>query len=354
MIGTIAVILVFGGLIFFHELGHFLVARVFGMGVKTFSLGFGPALLSFKGKKTVYQLAALPLGGYVSLVGETSDAEIPPPFTEEDSFSLRPAWQRFFVVAAGSVFNLLLAWLICWGVLWVNGRYSSPPVVKSIQAEAKIAQSPLAPGDRIIGFNSRSVSRWEQLPLYMMSNKDKDIQLTVEKPDKSVVVFVVSPTLLERTLPDGAKGKFWSLGIVGGPPQFQEFSFIGAMREGLEEARYQLVTTWYTLVDLLSRDIAFNNVMGPVGITKTIYKQTEHGLVPVFMLAAFISVNLGILNLLPVPVLDGGHLAFLLVEMVTRKRVPAKIQERAAVVGIFLLLALIVGATFNDVLRLLS
>jgi regulator of sigma E protease len=354
MIGTIAVVLVFGGLIFFHEMGHFLVARLFGMGVKTFSLGFGPALFSFKRSKTVYQVAAVPLGGYVALVGETADAEIPPPFTAVDSFSLRPAWQRFFVIAAGSVFNLLLAWLICWGVLWINGRHSIPPVVQSINQEARIAASPLEPGDRIIGFNSRSVSRWEQLPLYMMSNHDKDILLTVEKPDHSVLVFTVAPTLLERSLPNGTKGEFWSLGITGGKVEFQTFDFFGAMVEGLREAEYQLVTTWYSLVDLLSRDIAFNNVMGPVGITKTIYKQTEHGVVPVLMLAAFISVNLGIINLLPVPVLDGGHLAFLLVEMVTRRKVPPKVQEKAALVGLFLLLALIVGATFNDVMRLFS
>ena len=106
MIGTVAVILVFGGLIFFHEMGHFLVARCFGMGVKTFSLGFGPAIFSFKRSKTVYQVAAVPLGGFVSLVGESVDAEVPDEFTPAESFSLRPAWQRFLVIAAGSVFYL--------------------------------------------------------------------------------------------------------------------------------------------------------------------------------------------------------------------------------------------------------
>lgn len=354
MLGVLAVVLVFGGLIFFHELGHFLVARIFSMGVKTFSLGFGPRLFSFRGGKTVYQVAALPLGGYVSLVGESSDAEIPEPFTEKDSFSLRPAWQRFFVIAAGSVFNLLLAWLICWGIMWTNGRHSIPPVVQEIVSGTKVEQTQLEPGDRIIGFNSRGVSRWEQLPIFMMGNGDKDIILTVEKNGGSTVVFSVSPTLMERTLPDGTKGKFWSLGIKGGEVEHEEFTFLQAMGEGLEEARYQLVTTWYTLIDLVSRKLAFNNVMGPVGITKTIYKQTEHGIVPVLMLAAFISVNLGIINLLPIPVLDGGHLVFILVEMITRRPVSPKIQEKAAFVGLFLLLALILGATFNDVVRLLS
>lgn len=324
------------------------------MGVKTFSLGFGPALIAFTSGKTTYQVAAIPLGGYVSLVGESKDAEIPAPFTEKDSFSLRPAWQRFFVIAAGSVFNLLLAWLICWGVMWVNGRNFVPPVVQEIVAGTKAESTPLQPGDRIIAFNDRSVTRWEQLPIFMISNGPKDIVLTVEKPDSQVVVFTLSPTMMERELPDGSMQKSWSIGIMSGPMQHQEFGFFEAMSEGLAEARYQVVTTWYTLIDLVSRKLGFSNIMGPVGITKTIYQQTEYGLVPVLMLAAFISVNLGVLNLLPIPVLDGGHLLFIVLEMLTRRQVPAQVQEKAAYVGLFLLLALILGATFNDVMRFFS
>ena len=354
MIGTIAVILVFGGLIFFHELVHFLLARMFSMGVKTFSLGFGPAIISFKPGKTTYQVAAVPLGGYVSLVGESKDAEIPEPFPEQDSFALRPACQRFFVIAAGSVFNLLLAWLICWGVMWTNGRNYIPPVVTEIVAGTNAENTPLAPGDKIVAFNDRTVDRWEQLPIWIMSNGDKDIVLTTEKPDGSRLVFTLSPSLMERELPDGKTMKSWSIGIKSGPVEHQDFNFIEAMGEGLEEARYQVVNTWYTLLDLVSRKLEFNNIMGPVGITKTIYQQTEHGLVPVLMLAAFISVNLGILNLLPIPILDGGHLLFLVVEMLTRRQVPAQFQEKAAYVGLFLLLALILGATFNDVMRFFS
>ncbi len=354
MSGILAVIAVFGGLIFFHELGHFLVARAFSMGVKTFSLGFGPALLSFKRGKTSYQVAALPLGGFVSLVGETGDAEIPAPFTERDSFSLRPAWQRFLVIAAGSVFNLLLAWLICWGVLWTNGRISIPPVVMEVANGTHAADSPLKSGDRILSFNNRDIFRWEQLPIYMMSNGDKPVTLTVQKPHGDVVVFSLTPTLMERAQPDGKIGKFWSLGIKSGPAQHAKFSFLEALGEGFAEARYQLVTTWHSLLDLVSRQLAFSNVMGPVGITKTIYQQTDHGLVPVLMLAAFISVNLGIINLLPIPVLDGGHLLFLLLEMLFRRPVPPKVQEKAAFVGLALLLTLIIGATLNDVMRFLN
>lgn len=351
-LGVISVVLVFGGLIFFHELGHFLAARMFNMGVKTFSLGFGPRILSFKGEKTVYQIAALPLGGYVSLVGESADADIPEPFTAKDSFALRPAWQRFIVIAAGSVFNLLLAWIICWGIIWTVGMVTVPPVVDKIVPGTHAEESELRAGDRILSFNGRSIMRWAQLPIHMMGNGEKEVSLKVERGGDEIREFTVKPTLLEREVDKDTKGQFWSLGIVGKPGEHKTFSFFDAMGEGLEETRYQIVTTWYTFVDLISRKLAFKNIMGPVGITKTIYDQSERGALSVFVLAAFISVNLGILNLLPVPVLDGGHLLFILVEMVIRRPVPAVVQEKAAVLGLFLLLALIVGATFNDIMRL--
>lgn len=354
MLGTLSVLLVFGGLIFFHELGHFLVARSFGMGVKTFSLGFGPSIVSFRRGKTRYQIAALPLGGFVSLVGETADAEIPEPFTEKDSFSLRPAWQRFLVIAAGSVFNLLLAWFICWGVIWTVGRMEIQPVVGEIEPSSYAAASGLMPGDRILAFNGRSVSRFEQLPIYMMGNGEGDVVLKVERDAGSTREITVKPTLLEREIDENTTAKFWSLGIRSLPGEHKTYSFFGAMGEGLVEARYQFVTTWYTFIDLVSRKLAFDNVMGPVGITKTIYEQSQRGMLQLFVLAAFISVNLGLLNLLPIPVLDGGHLAFLLVEMVIRKPVPQFVQEKAAMIGLFLLLALFLGATYNDLMRLIG
>ena len=351
MIGTVAVVLVFGGLIFFHEMGHFLVARCFGMGVKTFSLGFGPAIFSFKRKKTVYQVAAVPLGGFVSLVGESAGAEIPEEFTQEESFSLRPAWQRFLVIAAGSVFNLLLAWFICWGLMWANGQVDPSPVVGDILEGSAAASSPMRVGDRVVSLNGRAIGKWDDMPPIVQENQGKEMAVVVKRPDGSTLSFNLEPTLLKQALPDGKTLESWGMGIR---PVHRDYGFLQSAWKGLAKAKDMVTFTWNALVDLISRKVSFDNVGGPILIAQTIYSQADHGLVSVFMIAALISVNLGVLNLLPIPVLDGGHLFFLLVEMISRRPVPVVVQEKAAWAGLLLLIGLMLAATFNDIMRFFS
>ncbi|MEG6594060.1 site-2 protease family protein, partial [Desulfovibrio sp. 1188_IL3213] len=151
----IAVTLVLGGLIFFHELGHFAVARGFGMGVSTFSLGFGPKILKRKWGKTEYALSLIPLGGYVALVGEQDDSELPEGFTREESFSLRPAWQRLLVVAAGPVANMLLAWLLCWILAFAWGTPQLLPQVGGLVENSPAAKAGVEAGDTIVSINGQ-------------------------------------------------------------------------------------------------------------------------------------------------------------------------------------------------------
>ena len=354
MLNTFAVLLVFGGLIFFHELGHFLVARFFNMGVKIFSLGFGPALVSFKRGKTVYQIAAIPLGGFVSLVGETPSADTPNEFTDEENFSLRPAWQRFCVIAAGSIFNLLLAWIICWGLMWANGRTIIPPVIGEILPHSAAYESPLRVGDTIVSLNGISISRFGDMPPIVQRTQDNDITVVARQPDDTLITFTVKPTRLSQETTDGRRVEAWSIGFRPGSVERQTFGFIAAGREGMIEAKNMVVFIWRALGDLVSRKVAFDNVGGPILIAQVIYQQADHGLISVLLLAALISVNLGVLNLLPIPVLDGGHLLFLLVEMTTGRQIPTKVQEKAMMIGLFLLIALMLAATFNDVMRIFN
>lgn len=351
MIGAIAVILVFGGLIFFHELGHFLIARAFGMGVKTFSLGFGPSLFSLVRGKTRYQVAALPLGGFVSLVGESPGAGIPEGFTEEESFALRPAWQRFLVILAGPVFNLALAWFICWGLLYANGKFVTPPVVNEIVADSAAADSPLSPGDRIRSIDGIEIHEWVDISPLVQRSQGKAMTVVLERPDQSTVVFSITPTFLRQQLPDGQSVESWAMGIRPVPGEKERLGFFAAAGAGLDEAGHMATAIWRAVGDLVSRQVSFDNVGGPVLIAQQIYTHANHGLYSVLMLAAFISVNLGMLNLLPIPVLDGGHLLFLTAEMLAGRPVPEGLQEKAMFVGLFLLLGLFTAATFNDVMR---
>lgn len=347
----LAVVLVFGGLIFFHELGHFLVARAFGIGVKTFSLGFGKTIWSRKRGNTVYQVAALPLGGYVSLLDENGEEELPEGFTPEESFTNRPAWQRFLVVAAGSVFNLILAWLICWGIIWVNGLSSHQPVIGEVRDDTPAAASPLQAGDRILDIDGAPIADWGQLSALIHGSEGRTLILTVEKPDKSTVTFSITPAKQSAEDTEGRKMEYWGLGIVSAKPERIHFGFFASAWQGVLQAGSMVSQTWQAFGDLLTRKLAFDNVGGPILIAQAIYQQASYGVLDVLFLAALISVNLGVLNLLPIPVLDGGHMFFLLAEMIARRPVPRAVRERAAFVGIVLLLSLMVAATYNDIMR---
>ncbi|MDR1359436.1 MAG: RIP metalloprotease RseP [Deltaproteobacteria bacterium] len=352
MSGILATVIVFALLIFFHELGHFLLARSLGIGVKTFSLGFGPVLFSRTWGKTSYQAAAVPLGGFVALVGETPQAEIPKAFTPAENFSLRPAWQRFLVILAGPVFNLLLAWLLCWGLLWANGLAETPPVVGAVIEGSPAASSPLRPGDRVLRLNDVPIRHWEELPRFMRQNKGQPVTFSVAGEDAVPRSFVLTPALFSHTTPEGESFESWGIGIMPGESTHRELSLFQAAAAGFARAADMVGLIWTSLADLLSGRESAKNIGGPVLIVQALSNQASHGLINLLLLTALISVNLGILNLLPIPVLDGGHLFFLALETLFRRPVPLAIQEKAMLGGLVFLIGLMLFATFNDILRL--
>ncbi len=347
----ISVILVFGGLIFFHELGHYLVARSFSIGVKTFSLGFGPRIFSFKKGKTVYQLAAIPLGGFVSIVGESASAEIPEPFTKEESFALRPAWQRFCVIVAGSLFNFLLAFLILWGLIFVQGKVEANTIIAKVHEDTPAATAGLLEGDRILEVNGTKVVRFSQVLFLLYQNGENPVSIKLERDAGNIIEVQMQPKQVTETLPDGTVAQRWIVGVSSAVPKVIHLSFFASSLAAVESATQMVTSTWDGIKGLVSKKIGLESVSGPVGITQMIYKQADEGLAPLLLLTALISVNLGILNLLPIPVLDGGHLLFISLEMIFRRPVPLFIQEKAMYIGLALLLALMVFATFNDVTR---
>lgn len=350
MFGTLAIILVFGGLIFFHELGHFSAARMFGMGVKTFSLGFGPTLCSFTPHKTKYQLALLPLGGYVSLVGETDASDLPEGFTEKDSFSLRPAWQRFIVIAAGPFFNLLLAWMLCWGLLYFQGEKFMLPVVGEIAESSNARAAGLAPSDIIDSVNGVPIRDWRQILPVVQASEGKPVEVGIKRAGSSMT-FMVTP--VQQALPDN-QGTSWLLGIShSGEMQTKYFSVLSAATSAVDKLGEYIILMWEGIVGLFSKTVSADQLMGPIGIGEVIYKTSAHGVGTVVGIAILISLNLGLINLIPIPVLDGGHLVFLTVEMITRREVPNSFKNGAAFVGLALLLGLMVFATYNDMVRLL-
>lgn len=372
----IAAVIVLGGLIFFHELGHFLVARALGMGVSTFSLGFGPKLLTWRPGKTEYALSLVPLGGYVALVGENEgdgNNDLPDGFTHEESFSSRPAWQRLLVVAAGPVFNILLAWLLCWIMAYGWGMGVLLPHVGKVDANSPAAVAGVRPGDTILRVNGAPVQEWQDMAEAIGNSGGAPLQLMISRPrtatengigvtnlsgvvskDAQVLQLTVKPALSVRKTIFGEQEKAWLVGITAsGNVRRVELGFFAAAGEGLTQTGRLLDLTWQSFVKLAQRVIPADQVGGPIMIAQMVGQQAEQGLAGLLGLAALISINLGVLNLLPIPVLDGGQLLFFLLEIIFRRPVPVPVQTWAMRFGVALLAALMIFATYNDIMRLL-
>lgn len=372
----IAVIIVLGGLIFFHELGHFAVARALGMGVSTFSLGFGPKILKYTRGKTEYALSLVPLGGYVALVGESDEADIPEGFSKEESFALRPAWQRLLVVAAGPTANIVLAWLLCWGLAFGWGTPVLLPQVGAVTENSPAARAGLRPGDRILSVNGQTVESWEAMSDAIARSDGRPMRLEVER---------VAPGAAVQTPPDaddrrgqdltandrlaleltaeratrktifGENETAWLIGVrAAGSVATHPESFWNAASAGADQTWRMVSLTWQSFVKLAERVVPLDQVGGPIMIAQMVGEQAHQGLAGLLALTALISVNLGILNLLPIPILDGGQVVFCLLEILFRRPVNRKVQEYAMRVGLALLIGLMLLATFNDVWRLLK
>lgn len=370
----IAVVVVLGGLIFFHELGHFAVARGLGMGVSTFSLGFGPKILKYRKGKTEYALSLVPLGGYVALVGESDPKDIPKGFTEKESFALRPAWQRLLVVAAGPAANILLAWLLCWTLALGWGTPVLLPQVGGVVQNGPADKAGIQPGDTIVSINGAAVANWQAMADAITQSNGKTLAVTLSRPDTApqaddqtradeaaqpeqgmIISVELTPERSIRKTIFGEEESAWLIGIRNsGAVRLVQHGFADAAIAGAGQTADMVSLTWQSFVKLAERVVPLDQVGGPIMIMQMVGKQAHEGLAGLLALAALISINLGILNLLPIPVLDGGQIVFCLWEIIFRRPLNARLQDYAMRAGIALLVALMLLATYNDLWRILK
>ncbi|MCB6541750.1 Membrane-associated zinc metalloprotease [uncultured Desulfovibrio sp.] len=370
----IAVVVVLGGLIFFHELGHFAVARGLGMGVSTFSLGFGPKILKYRKGKTEYALSLVPLGGYVALVGESDPKDIPEGFTEKESFALRPAWQRLLVVAAGPAANIILAWLLCWTLALGWGTPVLLPQVGGVVQNGPADKAGIQPGDTIVSINGAAVANWQAMADAITQSNGKTLAVTLSRPDTApqaddqtradeaaqpeqgmIISVELTPERSIRKTIFGEEESAWLIGIRNsGAVRLVQHGFADAAIAGAGQTADMVSLTWQSFVKLAERVVPLDQVGGPIMIMQMVGKQAHEGLAGLLALAALISINLGILNLLPIPVLDGGQIVFCLWEIIFRRPLNARLQDYAMRAGIALLVALMLLATYNDLWRILK
>ena len=428
MTTLLAFVFVLGVLIFVHELGHFLAARRIGVRVITFSLGFGPKLLSFRRGETEYCVSAIPLGGYVKMAGETPDE---PRTGRDDEFLSKSKWQRFQVLIMGPLMNILLAFALTWVVLLrgaeVPAYLDQSPVVGSVVKGSPAERAGIKPGDRLVSVAGRQVGTWEnagmaigtkagrEVPVELVRDgqtrtlrltpdaegrfevgnigvlpdvhpmirslvrgepaekaglRPRDVVLAVngepmesgsqlsetiaKHPNQPITVSVRRDgTTKDFRVTPALRGNKGMIGIgIGEETRIIQPGPVQALQLSVQKNYEYSGLIFQTIGGLFTRETSPKQLMGPVAIAQLSGEYAALGWVPLFSLMAMISLNLGILNLLPIPVLDGGHIFIMGMEAIARRDFSAKVKEGMLLAGFVVLMLLMVTVIYNDLMRI--
>ena len=349
----IAFAIVLGVLIFVHELGHFLTARFFGVGVERFSLGFGPKIFGKIVGRTDYRLSAIPLGGYVKMVGEEPDAEVAP----EDipiSFTHQHVGKRFLIVAAGPVFNLVLAILIFFCFFLYFGAVELQPIVGAVEPGRPADQAGMAVNDRIVEINNSPVSSWEKLTELIEGHTGGVLVVSVIR-DGNTMTLDITPELAPKPNIFGEEEKQYVIGIrPTGEYASHPINPFQAFTESLKKTYEITSLTFIVIAKMINGSVSAKELGGPIMIYQMAGEQAKAGAANLIYFIALISINLAILNFLPIPVLDGGHLMFYTIEAAKGSPVSMRTREIAQQAGLFILLILMIFVFYNDISRVLS
>ncbi|WP_298435506.1 RIP metalloprotease RseP [Geobacter sp.] len=349
MLSIVSAIVVLGILIFVHELGHFIFAKLFRVGVEKFSLGFGPKLVGKQIGETEYLISAFPLGGYVKMVGEGTEGEL----SEDEqarSFAGKHPLQRIAIVAAGPSFNLIFAWLV-FIVVFMVGVPSATSRIGGVVKDKPAARAGIVAGDVITSVNGKRVTRWDEMAAQIAASKGASIVIEVKRGDTVRTFRLVPETRTAKNL-FGESVTSPVIGVVASPETvIDRFGPGEAFVKGSVQAWNVVELTAISLVKIIERAVPLDTIGGPIMIAKMAGQQAEAGGVSFLAFMALLSVNLGVLNLLPIPILDGGHLVFYLWELVFRRPVSPRAREIAQQIGLALLIGLMVLAFYNDIAR---
>jgi regulator of sigma E protease len=349
-------LVVLGILIFFHELGHFLVAKHFGIKVLKFSLGFGPKVLGKTIGETEYLISAIPLGGYVKMLGESDDDEDDPilPEDKSKSFSHKPVLQRIAVVAAGPIFNLLLALFIFCASFGFSGMQVLTTEIGQVREGSPAEKAGLKKGDLIISIDDMDTETWPQLKELVQDNRGEPIKVTLLRNGQASTVTVIPEINVVKNI-FGEEIKTPLLGVVSAGSFIEiKLGILGALNEGCVKTWEIIKLTCLTVIKLFQGIVSIKTLGGPILIGQMTGQLAEQSWAYLIPFTAVISINLGILNLLPIPILDGGFIIFLLIELIMGRPLNVRKREFAQKLGIGLLVLLMVVVIYNDITRILQ
>lgn len=339
LLTVISSIFVFGLLVLFHELGHFITAKLTDMRVDEFAIGFGPKLVSVKYGETVYSIRIFPLGGFNRIAGMDGDDED----AGARSYAAKPVFSRMIVILAGSFMNFILPVLLFFGIYFFSGVHmpSMEPVLGEVLANKPAAHAGLRPGDHILRMNGQDISSWTDIVQLLQGGEGRVFKVEFQRNGEDMATSLI-PEYEESS-------KRAMVGIVASVqtvhPGFGESVVLSVKNTGL--IIYKMLESLGQIVTgKTAADLA-----GPLGVAQMAGEVAQIGFVPLLQFAAFLSINLGIINLLPVPALDGGHFVTLVIEAVRGKPLSPKAMQYAQIVGFVLLMTLMLFATFKDITR---
>jgi len=344
-------LLVLSALIFFHELGHFLVARLMGVYVEVFSIGFGSKLTAFRAFNTEWRIAAIPLGGYVRMKGQ-DDTDPTKTSADPDSYNAKKPWQRIAILLAGPAANFVLAFFLYFAI-GLGGPQVLSPVIGEIVEASPAAAAGLHKGDRVLAINGKKIDTWDTMS-ETIKHATASIDMTIER-DGYVQHIAVTPKMTETENMFRETVRRPMVGISSAGETLRlDLSPIGAAAYAFEETWQASKLIFVSLEKLISGAVPSSELGGVVTIVKITADASESGWMAVFFFAALISVNLGVLNLLPIPALDGGHIMFNLYEMIVRRAPSEAILMKLTIAGWAVLLGLMSLGLYNDVNRLMQ
>jgi len=349
--------------VFFHELGHFLIGRWCGVKVDAFSLGFGPEIFGFNDRHgTHWRLAALPLGGYVKFHGDANGASMTDaaavaamsPQERAVSFIAQNVWKRAAIVAAGPIANFILAIVIFTGIFYVEGRAILLPAVDAVTAGSAAEAAGFKPGDLIVSIDGNKVGSFEEMQRIVQTDSDTALVFTINRGGK-LMDLVATPQRRDVATAFGTT----RVGVLGvqskGKPEnwhVQHYGFADSFKLACSETWYVVARTGGYIKGLIAGTETTDQLSGPIRIAEVSGAMAKIGFGALLNLAAILSISVGMLNLFPIPLLDGGHLFYYTVEVIRGKAMNDKAQQFGFKVGLMLVTSLMIFATYNDVLRL--
>lgn len=352
-------LVVLTALVFVHELGHYLVARWNGVRVEVFSIGFGPELFGWNDRAgTRWKFSLIPLGGYVKMFGDANAASMPAEGTERmgaeeraQAFPHKRLGQRTAIVAAGPIANFLFAIVLLAGLFSIVGQPFTPAVVGDVLPGSAAEAGGFKPGDEVLSVDGRSVARFEELARIIALRPEETLRFRVLR-DGVEITLEATPRRVERSAPGGESHEVGQLGISRSGAEFVRHGPLNALWQATRETVSIVDQTFTALGQIIRGDRGADELGGPIRIADMSGQAAEMGIETLIYFAAVLSINLGLINLFPVPMLDGGHLLFYAIEAVRGRPLGERAQEYGFRIGLALVLTLMVFVTWNDLLRI--